>query len=155
MAKFQRTVVTFRSQLLLPYITRFSWSPGVLYGEAPLRGPTTSLLYAIFNRKGTLSHTFYWRMVPFHIPCLQLCISFNCCKCNVFKIWINHKTRTFSRLIHNHRMHRSALLGIFTDPDDRFPQPFIYFSQWNPFPFIYLKPEKGTLFGWSLPKRSI
>ena len=53
MAKFQRTLVTFRSQLLLPYITRLSWSPGVLYGEAPLRGPTTSLLDTIFDSEGT------------------------------------------------------------------------------------------------------
>ena len=28
----------------------------------------------------------------------------------------------------------------FTDPNDRFPSPF-----------IYLKPDKGTSFGWSLP----
>ena len=39
---------------------------------------------------------------PFHIPTLELCIPFNCCKCTVFTIWINHKTRTFSWLSHSH-----------------------------------------------------
>ena len=32
----------------------------------------------------------------------------------------------------------------------RFPNPFIYLNLWNPCLFIYLKPEKGTLFGRSL-----
>ena len=53
MATFQRTLVTFRSQLLFPYIRRFSWSPGILNGEAPLRGPTTCLWYTTFDNKGT------------------------------------------------------------------------------------------------------
>ena len=35
---------------------------------------------------------------PFHIPCLELCTFFNCCKCTVFKIGVNHKNITFSRL---------------------------------------------------------
>ena len=29
---------------------------------------------------------------PFQIPSLELCITFSCCKCTVFKLWINHKT---------------------------------------------------------------
>ena len=29
------------------------------------------------------------------------------------------------------------------------------FTQWNPFPFIYLKPKKGTPFGWSLSMSAI
>ena len=33
---------------------------------------------------------------PFHIPILELCFPYNCCKCSFFKIWINHKTITFS-----------------------------------------------------------
>ena len=33
----------------------------------------------------------------------------------------------------------------------RFPYPFLYLHLWNPCPFIYLKPVKGTLFGWNLP----
>ena len=39
----------------------------------------------------------------------------------------------------------------FTDRNDRFPYPFLYFNKLNPNPFIYLKPEKGTPFGQSLP----
>ena len=48
-----------------------------------------------------------------------------------------------------------ALLGPFTDPNDRFLYPFIYFSEWNPYPFLYLKPEKGTPFGRSLSVKAI
>ena len=36
-----------------------------------------------FTRKVPLSYTFHWQMVPFHIPCLELCIPFKCCKCTV------------------------------------------------------------------------
>ena len=32
----------------------------------------------------------------------------------------------------------------------RFPDPFIYLNLWNAYFFVYLKPEKGTLFGRSL-----
>ena len=73
---------------------------------------------------------------PFHIPCLERCIPFNCCKCTVIWMWIKHKAWTFSRLFHSHNMHLLALWGLFTDQHDRFP-----------YPFIYLKPEKGTPFG--------
>ena len=37
---------------------------------------------------------------PFHKLSLKLCITFNCCKCIVFKIRINLKPRTFSQLFH-------------------------------------------------------
>jgi len=33
--------------------------------------------------------------------------------------------------------------------------PFIYFNYENPFPFMYLKPEKGTPFGRSYPYRPL
>ena len=36
---------------------------------------------------------------------------------------------------------------------DRCPRPFK--DSWNPHPFIYLKPEKGTHFGQSLPAKAI
>ena len=60
-------------------------------------------------------------------------------------MWINHKTRKFSRLFHRHKIHVVILLGLFTDRFDRFPFPFIY-SQTSeiPHPLIYLKLEKGT-----------
>ena len=66
-------------------------------------------------------------------PCSsELCIPFHCCRCTVFKIWTNHKTRVFSQLFHSQKMHLLAPCGLFTDWNDRFPFPFIYFNQWNP-----------------------
>ena len=53
-------------------------------------------MYLFLTEKVPLYHTSYWQMVP----SLQLGIPFNCRKCNVFKIWVNHKTTTFSRLCH-------------------------------------------------------
>ena len=104
-----------------------------------------TLLYNFLTEQVPLSYTFYWH------PCLELCNPFNCWKCTVFKIWINHKTRTFSRLFLSHKRHLLALLNLFTDRNDRFPYPFICFNNWNPDPFIYLKPEQGTPFERSLP----
>ena len=60
-------------------------------------------------------------------------------------------TRTFRQLFHNLKMRLLVLLGLFTDQNDGIPYPFMYFNQWNPHPFIYLKPRKGTPFGQSLP----
>ena len=56
------------------------------------------------------------------------------------KIWINHETKTFSRLFHphSHKIYLVALLGIFTDQTERFS---IHETQLvNPNPFLYLKP---------------
>ena len=102
---------------------RFTWG-----GFAPRSNPLT-LLYTIFWKKRCtpfLYCTFYWQ------PSVDVCIPFNCSKCTVFVIWINHKTRTFSRSFRNQRMHLLALLGL-SDQNDRFC-----------YPFIYLKPDKGT-----------
>ena len=79
---------------------------------------------------------------PFHIPSLELCIPFNCCKCTFLYIWMNRKTRKRSRLFHCH--------GIL-------PKPLtsLYFTDQNPiFPylFIYLKPDLVYLF-WAEPPR--
>ena len=63
----------------------------------------------------------------FSLELLKLCISFNCCNRIIFYIRINHKTRKFSRHFHSHKMQLLVLLGIFTDRNDRFPHPFIYF----------------------------
>ena len=76
----------------------------ILLAEASPRSPT------IFHRKlqkVTFSYTFYWQMLyPFHIPTdnLELCVPFTCCKCAVFKIWVNHKTIMFSWLFLSHKM---------------------------------------------------
>ena len=52
---------------------RFSWSPGVLYGEAPVRGPTTFPLYTIFDRKGT---PFVYLLLKNGTPFTRLVYSF-------------------------------------------------------------------------------
>ena len=53
-------------------------SPGVLnkclYGSFRPEVLPLTLLYTIFDEKGN----------PFDIPCLQLCVPLNCCKCTVF-----------------------------------------------------------------------
>ena len=92
---------------------------------------------------------------PFHIPSLELCIPFNCWKCAVFKIRINHKTGKFAQLFQSNKIHLKLLLGFFADCNDRSPYPFIYFDSWNPYPFMYLKPEKGAPFGRSLSAHGI
>ena len=59
---------------------------------------------------------------------------FNRCKFTVFQIRINHKIERFPTFS-SHKIHLLALLGPFTDPNDRFPYPSIYFNKWNPWPF--------------------
>ena len=128
----------------------------VLFGEAPPRGLTPYPFIHHFSQKRyryPLQITFFDKWYLFHIPSFELCIHLNSCKCTVFKIWINHKTRTFFPLLHRHKMHLSALLGFYTNWKDIFSYPFIYIiNWWNPHPFIYLKPGKGTPLGQSLPQ---
>ena len=42
---------------------------------------------------------------------------------------------------------------IFTDRNEEFASPFIYFKRWTSYPFTYLQPEKGTTFGRAEPPR--
>lgn len=101
-------------------------------GVRPEVQPLTliGLLYTIFARKGNpfcITHIAdNWH--PFHIPSLE--ISIPCCKCNVLKIsvWINYKTRTFSWLFYSRKMHSLPLLGLFTERNERFLNPFKYFN---------------------------
>ena len=51
---------------------------------------------------------------------------------------------------YSHKILLLALLGLFTDRNDKFANPFMAFNKWDSYPFIYLKPEKGTPFGGSL-----
>ena len=41
---------------------------------------------------------FTQKWYPFHIPCLELCTPFTCCKCTVLSIGIHDKNRTLSQL---------------------------------------------------------
>ena len=84
---------------------------------------------------------------PFQKPNLELCVTFSCCKCTVFKLWINRKTRKLSRLFHSHKILLLALLGLFTDQNDT---DFSTLSCTSTIeilnPFIHLKSGKGTHF---------
>ena len=61
---------------------------------------------------------------PFHLPCLELCIIFKCCKCTVFnKLENQNDFLTFPQPKKASLSH----LGFFTDRNDRFPCPLIYF----------------------------
>ena len=79
------------------------------FGEAPPEVYLPTLFWIPFLReKLPLWIYLLWgTRFPFHIPSLELFSLFNCWKCTVFKIWINHKTRTFCRLFHSHKMHLS------------------------------------------------
>ena len=50
------------------------------------------------SAQGPNHYHFSQKRYPFHVPCLWLCIPFNCCECTVFSVGINHKNRTFSQL---------------------------------------------------------
>ena len=52
---------------------------------------------------------------------------FNRCKCTVFQIRINHKIERFPTFS-SHKIYLLALLDPFTDPNDRFSYPSIYFN---------------------------
>ena len=58
-----------------------------LYGEAPPQGPIPYPFINHFSRKRypfRIPRPSIDKWYPFHIPCLELCIPFNCCKCTVF-----------------------------------------------------------------------
>ena len=71
-----------------------------ILGGSTQRSNLLPLLDTIFHEKGTpfiyllLTNSWY----PFHIPHLELCIPFNCCKCIVIYMGVNKKNRMFSRL---------------------------------------------------------
>ena len=77
---------------------------------------------------------------PFRIPSLELCISFSCCKCTVFKLWINHKTD-------------QEIVSTFSQPQNPSVSPFRSFCRpkWHifPYPLIYFNHT------WSLEKEPI
>ena len=61
-------------------------------------------IYHFFLKWYLFHIPFTDKWYPFHIPSLDLCSPFNCWKCNILKIWINHKSRTFSRILHSHEI---------------------------------------------------
>ena len=58
-----------------------------------------------FGRKGTpFVYLLLANGTPFPYPVYDFPSRLNCSKGAVFKIWINHKNRTFSRLFHSHEI---------------------------------------------------
>ena len=95
-----------------------------VYGRRlrPTSNPSPLLLYTIFHEKDT---NFVYLLLTNGTPFV-----FKCCQCTVLKIGINNKNSMFSKL---HRVlkfiYQPINLGPFTDPNEIFPSPFIYFNQ--------------------------
>ena len=98
--------------VILMFSTSFSFFPvncKVYFGIPSFKSPP--------KRRGGVGHTtnfhtgrlgpylqartdtiFTQKWYSFHIPCLELCTLFTCCKCTVISIGIHDKNRTFSQL---------------------------------------------------------
>ena len=95
---------------------------------------------------------------PFQIPSLELCITFSCYKCTVFKLWINQKTRKLSRLFHSHKILLLALLGPFTDQNDTDFSTLSYTSTIEILTLSYtwgLEEVPLSQLGWNFPVKAI
>ena len=115
-----------------------------LYGEAPPWGPTPyDFIYLFWQKRYPFRTPSIDKWYPFHIPSLELCKYEYITKPEHF---LFSPTATKSSV---------ALLGHFTDRNDRFFHHFIHFNKWNPYPLVPLKPGKGTTFGRSLPVQVI
>ena len=76
---------------------------------------------------------------PSHIPCLKLCISFNCAKAPSFKKKSIPKKNIFLRL-YKHKIKLLPLFGWFYRPKLQMPYPFVDFNEyipeaWKRYPF--------------------
>ena len=92
-----------------------------------------AILYTILAEKVPLLYTFIEKRYPFHIPTLgSVVLIFMKCLINKLK---QPQGASIRKII---------IKGPFKYLNDRFP-----------YPFIYLKPEKGTSFGWSLTVQAI
>ena len=90
----------------------------------------------------TFIYHFWQKRHPFCIPSVELCITFNCCRCSLFQTWINLSLEHLDFFTALKCM--LVLLGLFTDQIEIIA-----------YPFIYLKPQEGTSFGRSLPSPRI
>ena len=102
-------------------------------GSAPKFNPIP--FHIPFGRKGTpFVYLLLTNGTPFTYPVYDFPSLLNCSKRTVFKIWINHKNRTFSRLFHSHEMHLLALLGLYR-PKWQISSPFYILQQVKSLPF--------------------
>ena len=118
----------------------------VLYGEALLWDPTPyPSVYHFWQKTYPFWTASIDKWYPFHISSLECWIPFNCCKCTLFKIWIDHKIRSFSQLFHGYKVHLLALLGQIQTKMTDFPtlslvqlmkSPPIHIAEaWKRYPF--------------------
>ena len=113
-------------------------------------GPRFNLLpfyIPLWQKRYPFRISSFDKWYPSHIPSLELCFPFNsvnCCKCTVFKIWINHwqNQNIFPTFF------KCTLLGLLW----QISLLFHILQWWNPYPFKYLKPEKRHPF-WAEPTR--
>ena len=85
---------------------------GRLLPEVPLLCP---FIYHFWQERCPYIIPSIDKWYPFHVPSLLLLIIFNCFKGNVFEIWLNHKTRKFSRPSFSPRLNRSVIpWGVFS-----------------------------------------
>ena len=136
-------------------ICKSNWEPrgystNVCTGRVCPKVQPLNLLCTIFHDKVPFCIPSNDKWYPFYIPCSELCTPFSSCKCTLLN---RNQSQKYSWFFQSHKSHLLAPLSPFTDPNDRLPYPFIYTStsEIPLYPFIYLKPEKGTPFRWSLP----
>ena len=96
---------------------------------------SSSLPFYIFLLREKIPLPYPWvpsidKWYPFQIPSLELCITFSCCQCTVFKLWINQKTRKLSGLFHSHKilLLLCPFRCFYRTKWDRFLHPLTYFN---------------------------
>ena len=108
----------FSAYFMMPFIATcsallyFNWWVGpmlrtctcIMSGGAPPQGPTPYPLIYHFWQERYPFHKPTGKWYLFHMSTLEICIPFNCCKCSVFWLWINHKTRMFYWPCHYHKV---------------------------------------------------
>lgn len=96
----------------------------------------------------TLTGTiFTQKWYPFHIPCLELCTPFTCCKCTVLSVGIHDKNRTLSQLYKTMKFIGSTY--------DTFPYAFTNFtSQIRNLSYTW-SPEKVPFWGGACPSKPL
>ena len=99
-----------------------------------LKPPPPTLLYTTFDREGTL---FVYLLLKNGAPFTYLVEKFISLLTDVNVLYINkpQNQTAVSRPFHSHKMRHLVLLGHFTNRNDKFPIPYIYFNYWIPCPF--------------------
>ena len=98
-------------------------SEGVLYREARDSGPTPyPFIYRLRQKRNPFRRALLTNDTPF------TCIVSNFTSLQTAVNALSFKTESFP-LFHNHKMYLLGPLGLFTDQNERFPNPFIYFSK--------------------------